>query len=108
MPITNRLVQLSICAMMLFGVARACAPVTPRDYGVPLSWTYDQVRRETFYDRRDLAVYCLDHQGWFTNDNRACMVQGHKVCVFATAPQDLTHDIQLNALCNGWRPFPRV
>lgn len=82
-----------------------CASIPP---SVPTTWTYDSVRREAFLDRRDLVTYCVDHRGWFTRDNAACMIQARHLCVYVTPPYDNGHNVELTALCNGWRPFPRL
>lgn len=67
---------------------------------------FDLIERQPYYVRADLALACLDRHGLFTRDTRACFIQGHGRCFYLTAPGDASHDRELNALCNGYRPSP--
>ena len=75
---------------------------------MPTTWTYDSVSRTAYYYRKDLLTACIDSHGWLTHDNAACMIQQRRKCLYLTPPYDRSHDRELTALCNGWRPYLKI
>lgn len=97
--------KLAFVFVACFGLM-GCALGQPYNETPKAAPLFDSIVRQSYYVRADLALACLDRHGFFTRDARACFVQGRGRCFYLTAPGDVSHDRELNAYCNGFRPSP--